>query len=45
MDKSQKVGVKNRSHSTVIYSVPDLRVRREFSPAKLSRLLLKNWKH
>ena len=24
MDKSQKVGVKNRSHSTVIYSLPSL---------------------
>ena len=38
MDKSQKVGVKNRSHSTVIYSVPDLRVRREFSPGETKQI-------
>lgn len=38
MDKSQKVGVKNRSHSTVIYQVPDLRVRREFSPGETKQI-------
>jgi hypothetical protein len=38
MDKSQKVGVKNRSRSTVIYSVPDFRVRRQFSPGETKQI-------
>ena len=38
MDKNQKIGVKNRSNSTVIYSVPDLNVRRQFSPGETKQL-------
>jgi hypothetical protein len=38
MDKSQKVGVKNRSNSTAVYSVPDLRVSRQFSPGETKQI-------
>lgn len=40
MDKSQKVAVKNRSHSTAVYTLPDLRIRREFSPGETKQLTL-----
>lgn len=40
MDMNQKVEVKNRSHSTVIYSLPELSVRRQFTPGETKQLAL-----
>ena len=40
MDSSTKVKVRNRSNSVVVYSVEDLRVRREFMPGEVKTLPL-----
>lgn len=38
MDMNQKVGVKNRSHSTVIYNIPEMNVRRQFTPGETKQI-------
>ena len=38
MDRNQLVEVKNRSNSTVIYSLPELSIRRQFTPGETKRL-------
>lgn len=40
MDMNQKVEVKNRSHSTVIYSLPEMSIRRQFTPGETKQLTL-----
>ena len=40
MDMNQKVGVKNRSHSTVIYNIPEMNVRRQFTPGETKQITL-----
>lgn len=40
MDMNQKVGVKNRSHSTVIYSIPEMNVRRQFTPGEIKQITI-----
>ena len=38
MDRNTLVRVKNRSASSLVYKVPDLRVRREFNPGEIKRI-------
>lgn len=40
MDMNQKVEVKNRSHSTVIYSLPEMSIRRQFTPGETKQLAI-----
>lgn len=40
MDTNQKVGVKNRSHSTVVYSLQELGIRRQFTPGETKQLAI-----
>jgi hypothetical protein len=38
MDMNQKVGVKNRSHSTVVYTLPEMSIRRQFTPGEVKQV-------
>lgn len=40
MDMNQKVEVKNRSHSTVVYTLPEMSIRRQFSPSETKQIPL-----
>jgi hypothetical protein len=40
MENTTKVKVRNRSNSVVVYSVEDLRVRREFMPGEVKQIPL-----
>ena len=38
MDSNNKVTVKNRSNSTVVYSIPEMNLRREYAPGEVKRI-------
>lgn len=38
MDTNQKVAVKNRSNSVVVYSLPEMNIRRQFAPGETKQL-------
>ena len=38
MDTNQKVAVKNRSNSVVIYSIPEMNIRRQYAPGETKRI-------
>ena len=38
MENINKVAVKNRSNSTVVYSIPEMNVRREYAPGETKKI-------
>ena len=40
MDMNQKVEVKNRSHSTVVYTLPEMSIRRQFTPGESKQITI-----
>lgn len=39
MENNNKVAVKNRSNSTVVYSIPEMNIRREYAPGETKKVL------
>ena len=39
MENINKVAVKNRSNSTVVYSIPEMNIRREYAPGETKKVL------
>ena len=38
MENINKVAVKNRSNSTVVYSIPEMNIRREYAPGETKKV-------
>ena len=39
MDSNNKIAVKNRSNSIVVYSIPEMNIRREYAPGETKRVM------